>query len=57
VEGVNLVKIVASYPKTSVGYGSDFFKFSRSEQIIDVPDGSIMEFYTGGVIVSLGLTV
>lgn len=57
-ENVNSVKIIASYPKNvSLGYGSDFFNFSGSQQIIDVPAGSIMEFYTGGVIVSLGLTV
>jgi hypothetical protein len=56
-EGVNLMKIVVSYPKASLGYDANFFDFSSSEQIIDVPDGSIMEFYSGGVIVSLGLTV
>ncbi len=58
VENVNQVKIAVSYPKgTSLGYGSDFFNFSSSQQTMVVPAGSIMEFYIGGVIVSLGLTV
>ncbi len=58
IESVNSVKIVVTYPKSaSSGYGSDFFNFSGSQQVIVVPTGSIMEFYTSGVTVSLGLTV
>jgi hypothetical protein len=52
---INAVKIVVSFPKTSLGLSSDFFSFARTEEIVDVPDGSVLEFYTGEVIVSLGL--
>jgi len=55
---VNKVKIHAEFPKSaSAGFGSDFFKFDAVDEEVDVPDGSIMEFYTGEVTVSLGLHI
>jgi len=56
-ESCNAVKIKVIFPKTSLGFDADFFRFDSTEEIVDVPDGSIVEFYTGGVIVSLGLHI
>jgi hypothetical protein len=52
---VNAVKIRISFPKINSGFGSDFFNFDSQEKVVDVPDGSIIEFYTSEVSVSLGL--
>jgi hypothetical protein len=54
-DSINTIKIQAAYPKVDLGFGQDFFDFESSEEVIDVPDGSVMEFYTGEVILSLGL--
>jgi hypothetical protein len=51
----NAVKITVTFSKASLGFGADFFKFANTEEIVDVPDGSVIEFYTGEVTVSLGL--
>jgi hypothetical protein len=55
--GVNAVRIRVSYPTKEVNLGFDrtFFNFDSDEKIVDVPDGSIVEFYTSEVSVSLGL--
>ncbi|MCW3993342.1 MAG: hypothetical protein NWE85_02105 [Candidatus Bathyarchaeota archaeon] len=52
---VNKVKIHVSFLKDSLGFGEGFFNFESVDEEVDVPDGSIIEFYTGEVIVSLGL--
>lgn len=52
---VNAVKIRVSFPRIGEGFGSDFFNFDTEEKVVDVPDGSIIEFYTSEVSVSLGL--
>jgi hypothetical protein len=52
---VNAVKIRVSFPRIGEGFGSDFFNFDSQEEVVDVPDGSIIEFYTSEVSVSLGL--
>lgn len=54
---VNKVKIEVSFLKYSLGFDEDFFNFESVEEEVDVPDSSIIEFYTGEVIVSLGLHV
>ena len=54
---VNKVKINVFPLKGSLGFDEDFFKFESLEEEVDVPDGSIIEFYTGEVIVSLGLHI
>jgi len=54
-ESCNAVKINVIFPKASLGFDASFFRFKSVEEIVDVPDGSVIEFYTGGVIVSLGL--
>jgi hypothetical protein len=53
--GVNAVKIRVSFPRIGEGFGSDFFNFDTEEKVVKVPDGSIIEFYTSEVSVSLGL--
>jgi hypothetical protein len=52
---VNAVKIRISFPKIGSGFDKDFFNFDSEEKVVDVPDGSIIEFYTSEVSVSLGL--
>ena len=52
---VNAVKIRISFPKINLGFDSDFFDFDSEEKVVDVPNGSIIEFYTSEVSVSLGL--
>ena len=53
--GVNAVRIRISFPKIGSGFDKDFFNFDSEEKVVDVPDGSIIEFYTSEVSVSLGL--
>jgi hypothetical protein len=55
VDSVNKVKIHVSFLKDGLGFDEDFFNFESVDEEVDVPDGSIIEFYTGEVIVSLGL--
>ena len=52
---VNAVIIRISFPKISSGFDKAFFNFDSEEKVVDVPDGSIIEFYTSEVSVSLGL--
>jgi hypothetical protein len=54
-DNVNAVTIRISFPRIGEGFGGDFFNFESEEKVVDVPDGSIIEFYTGEVSVSLGL--
>lgn len=54
-DSVNKVKIHVSFLKDGLGFGEDFFNFESVDEEVNVPDGSIIEFYTGEVIVSLGL--
>lgn len=52
--GVNAVKIRISFPK--LGFDNyHFFHFDSEEKVVDVPNGSIIDFYTSEVSVSLGL--
>jgi hypothetical protein len=54
---VNNITVQVSFPKASLGFGQDFFNFESDEETLNVPDGSVIEFYTGEVILSLGLHV
>lgn len=54
---VSKIRIHVSFLKGSLGFGEDFFKFESLEEEVDVPGGSVVEFYTGEVIVSLGLHI
>jgi hypothetical protein len=55
MDGVNSVNISVSFPKSSLGFGEDFFKFDEVEEVLNFTSGSVIEFYTGEVVVSLGL--
>ena len=52
---VDSVRINATFPSGSLGFSSDFFKFKNNAETISVPNDSIVEFYLGEVVVSLGL--
>lgn len=54
---VNKIKIHVSFLKGSLGFDEDFFNFESEWVNVTLPPGSIIEFYTGEVIVSLGLHV
>ncbi|MDH5481964.1 MAG: hypothetical protein OEY22_03660 [Candidatus Bathyarchaeota archaeon] len=56
-EACNTIKITVTFPKASLGFNADFFRFKNTEEIVDVPDGSVIEFYTAEVITSLGLHI
>jgi hypothetical protein len=54
----NAVNITVSFPRGDFLKGrfdEGFFNFENTIEIFDVPDGSVVEFYTGTVVVSLGL--
>jgi hypothetical protein len=53
---VNKIKIHLSFPKDTLGLDNDFFGFDHiDEEVNNIPSGSVIEFYTGEVTVSLGL--
>jgi len=53
---VNKIKIqIDNWPKSSLGFDNSFFNFENLEETVNVPSGSILQFYTGEVIVSLGM--
>jgi len=54
-DSVIKVKIHVSFLKDGLGFDEDFFNFESVDEEVVVPDVSIIEFYTGEVIVSLGL--
>jgi hypothetical protein len=49
------VRINVSFPRASEGFDADFFHFDEIEEIVNFPDDSVVEFFTGEVVVSLGL--
>ena len=54
----NAVKITVNFLRESFqkgGFNEDFFNFESTTEIFDVPEGSVVEFYSGRVVVSLGL--
>jgi hypothetical protein len=52
---VNSVKIVVSFPRANEDFDAAFFNFDNTEKVIDLPSKSVVEFYTGEVIVTIGL--
>jgi hypothetical protein len=55
---VRKVKVQISFPQNSAGFDQAFFNFASLEQEVDVTDGSdgsIIEFYTMSIAVSLGV--
>ena len=54
-DDVRKVKVQISFPQDSAGFDQAFFNFAGLEQEVDVTDGSIIEFYTMSIAVSLGV--
>lgn len=52
---VNKVKITLEFPSASLGFNSEFFEFDGSEVEIKDLEGSVVEFYSSEVTVSVGL--
>jgi hypothetical protein len=50
---VSQVRISVTYNE-GLGFDSDFFQFDHDIETIDLPAGSVVEFYIGKVIVTLG---
>jgi hypothetical protein len=51
----NNVKIGVTFPNATMGFNEDFFRFSSQNETVTVEPGSIVEFHTSKVIVSIGL--
>lgn len=54
----NAIMITVNFPKGSFqrgGFNENFFRFEKTAEVFSVPSGSVVEFYTGTVVVSLGL--
>jgi len=51
---VDQVRITVTFPNVGLGFDSGFFNFDHVSETIDLPDESVVEFYTGKVIVTLG---
>jgi hypothetical protein len=52
---VNTIKVTVDFPKYTLGFDSSFFNFEHLEETVNVPSGSILEFYTSEVTAYLGL--
>ena len=51
---VDQVKITVGYPSAATGLNSTFFGFAHNVETKNLPSGSVVEFYVGKVIVSVG---
>ena len=54
---VNAIRITVTFPNAGLGFDSSFFNFDSTTVDVSNLNGSIIEFYTGEVVVSLGLHV
>lgn len=52
---VSKVKIHVDFLNAGLGFDSQFFNFDSVDKVVNLPSGSVVEFYTGEVTVSLGL--
>ena len=52
---VTKVKIHVDFLNAGLGFDSQFFNFDSVDKVVNLPNGSVVEFYTGEVTVSLGL--
>ena len=53
--GVKQIRITVDFPKSSEGFDANFFRFDRVIENINLPTGSVVEFYLGKVLVTIGL--
>ena len=52
--GVDQVRISVTFPNAASGFDSDFFKFDHLTETVTLLPNSVVEFYVGKVIVTLG---
>ncbi len=52
--GVSQVEITVDFLDAALGFDSDFFKFDHLSETVNLPSGSVVEFYVGKVRVTLG---
>jgi hypothetical protein len=52
--GVNQVRITVTFPNDGSGFDSNFFNFDHISETKTLSPGSVVEFYVGRVIVTLG---
>jgi hypothetical protein len=52
--GVNKVRINVTFPNVDLGFDSNFFNFDHISETKTLSPGSVVEFYVGKVIVTLG---
>jgi hypothetical protein len=50
-----MINVTVTFPNAVMGFTSTFFNFKSTTVTVNIPSGSIVEFYFGEVIVSLGL--
>lgn len=55
IQNVTKVRVSLDFPQSSLGFDSNFFNFNSTDVVLNVSAGSVLEFYTGNVTVSLGL--
>lgn len=53
--GVDQVRITVSFPNADLGFDADFFRFDHITETVTLLDDSVVEFYVGKVVVTLGL--
>ena len=51
---VNQVRINVTFPNADLGFDEDFFNFDHISETVTLISGSVVEFYIGKVIVTLG---
>jgi len=54
---VDAVRINLTFPNGLLGFNADFFKFKSTSETFNVTEDSIVEFFLGEVLVSLGLHI
>jgi hypothetical protein len=52
--GVTGVRINVTFPNAGSGFDSTFFNFDHVSEVVDLPDGSVVEFYIGKIVATLG---
>jgi len=52
--GVKQIRITATFPNNSAGFDNSLFHFASESETINLPAGSIVEFYLGKVLVTIG---
>jgi hypothetical protein len=48
------VRINVTFPNAGSGFDSTFFHFDHTSEFVDLPDGSVVEFYIGKIVATLG---